>query len=391
MTLVAYSNAGTPTLAEIDETEDEPDKGSAKLRFFNTAASDSGAIDAYLIDQRRLVRRPRRRATAVATAVSDLQATFIDINPSGATPYRLCVTAAGDRTDVRLDADLARRRPRDRHRDPLPHPRRRAAERRRDGAGGRRDPGGQHLGPGAPRGGRRHRHGDGVVRHGDDSTVLGIAVSAPTVGSYQLVPTGTRAFWSHRATATSSLPPNTIAAAPTTPCWCRRADAARRPRRCSPTTTRCSTNTAKPVKMRLVNGANGARPARSIALLTRRHRLHRRHRVRRHRLALRPDRGERLDRDQGRDHRRQHHPLHRPRDLERDAHRLLGLRPGRPAGEPRSGPASFAPTADRKLGGVIPGFHCPVRGSRGVTYNRASSIEPPCGSRPGDPPGSGTC
>ena len=50
MTLVAYSNAGTPALAEIDETEDEPDKGSAKLRFFNTASSDSGAIDAYLID-----------------------------------------------------------------------------------------------------------------------------------------------------------------------------------------------------------------------------------------------------------------------------------------------------------------------------------------------------
>ena len=43
MTLVAYSNAGTPALAAIDEAEDEPDKGTAKLRFFNTASNDSGA------------------------------------------------------------------------------------------------------------------------------------------------------------------------------------------------------------------------------------------------------------------------------------------------------------------------------------------------------------
>jgi hypothetical protein len=82
MTLVAYSNAGTPALAAIDETEEEPDKGFAKLRFFNTAANDSGAIDAYLIAARASC-ATSAAAVAVATAVSDLQASFIDIDPSG--------------------------------------------------------------------------------------------------------------------------------------------------------------------------------------------------------------------------------------------------------------------------------------------------------------------
>ncbi|MEP7303727.1 MAG: DUF4397 domain-containing protein [Caldimonas sp.] len=105
LSLVAYSNAGTPALAAVGEEDDRPDKGTAKLRFFNTASSDSGAIDAYLIastgDCAAL-----STATAVATAISGLQTAFTAINPSATTPYRLCVTAAGDRTDLRLDADL---------------------------------------------------------------------------------------------------------------------------------------------------------------------------------------------------------------------------------------------------------------------------------------------
>ena len=138
-----------------------------------------------------------------------------------------------------------------------------------------------------------------------------------------------------------------------------------------------STNTTRPVKMRLVHGATTANPiALSVGsdfiggVLPR------------HRLALRPDRGERLDRDQGRDHqRRRDSPLHQPRDLERDAHRLLGLRPGHPCRrQARSGPASFAPTADRKPGGVIPGFHCPLEEAAALP-----TIAPPRSNRPADP------
>ena len=88
-----------------------PTRARPKLRFFNTASNDSGAIDAYLVANSASC-ADLSTATAVATAVSDLQASFIDINPSdAATPYRLCVTAADDRTDVRLDTDARRRRP----------------------------------------------------------------------------------------------------------------------------------------------------------------------------------------------------------------------------------------------------------------------------------------
>jgi len=105
--IVAYSNGGTPTLTMIDEEEDEPDGDSAKLRFFHTAATDSGNVDAYLLDAATscssLVGNP---ATPIATGVSGLQTSFTTINPSPAAGYRLCVTAATDKADVRLDTIL---------------------------------------------------------------------------------------------------------------------------------------------------------------------------------------------------------------------------------------------------------------------------------------------
>jgi len=107
LALVAYSNAGTPALAAVDEEEDRPDKGNAKLRFFNTASGDIGSIDAYLIATTSDCSALSTMDIAVASAVSGLQETFTVINPREAPPYRLCVTAAGDRTDIRLDADLA--------------------------------------------------------------------------------------------------------------------------------------------------------------------------------------------------------------------------------------------------------------------------------------------
>ena len=105
LSLVAYTNAGTASLAAIDETEDRPDKGSAKIRFFNTASSDSGAVDAFLIaGGSECTNLP----SAVASGISGLQASFVELTPSIPAPYqfRLCVTAAGDPTDVRLAADI---------------------------------------------------------------------------------------------------------------------------------------------------------------------------------------------------------------------------------------------------------------------------------------------
>ena len=105
--IVAYSNGGTPTLTMIEEEEDDPDKGSAKLRFFHTAATDSGNVDIYLLKVATpcssLVGNP---ATPIATGVSDLQASFTTIDSSPTEGYRLCVTAANDKADLRLDSTL---------------------------------------------------------------------------------------------------------------------------------------------------------------------------------------------------------------------------------------------------------------------------------------------
>ncbi len=105
LSLVAYTNAGTSALAAIDESENRPDKGSAKVRFFNTAPSGSGAVDAYLIASGAPC---TSLPSAVASNVSNLQGSFIELTPPIPAPYqfRLCVTAAGDPTDVRLAADI---------------------------------------------------------------------------------------------------------------------------------------------------------------------------------------------------------------------------------------------------------------------------------------------
>ena len=102
--IVAYSTAGTTTLAIIDEEEDDPDKGSVKLRFFNTAAADAGNVDVYLVDMD--VQCLALAEAPVATGVSGLQSAFTTINPRSAPGYRMCVTAANDKTDLRLDTTL---------------------------------------------------------------------------------------------------------------------------------------------------------------------------------------------------------------------------------------------------------------------------------------------
>ena len=258
MTLVAYSNAGTPALAEIDETEDEPDKGFAKVRFFNTASSDSGPIDAYLIANGAPCDN-LGTATAVATAVADLQATFIDINPSGSTPYRLCVTAAGDKTDVRLDTTLA------------------AGDREVLTVILSRTTGAVLLNGmvvvqegavmQATNASARVRLAVGVgsgtvtasFNQAGDSTVLGNAVSAPTVGSYALVQTGSslEITWSG---GTVTLPANTISGGGDYTLLVANTPAGGAAATLISDDNSVSTNTAKPVKMRLVHGATTADP-----------------------------------------------------------------------------------------------------------------------------------
>lgn len=98
-TLVAYGGVGRLRTVLLRDDEDEPDSGKVKLRLLNGAA-DAGAVDVYLTDPAD----PIDDASPVAAGVAvDALSAYDTIN-SGS--YRLRVTAAGDRDDVRLDVPL---------------------------------------------------------------------------------------------------------------------------------------------------------------------------------------------------------------------------------------------------------------------------------------------
>jgi hypothetical protein len=98
-TVVAYSNGGTLAATVLSDEEGEPGSGKAKLRIFNTASSDP--VDVYLITG-ACSTLDGSLAAPTSAAVSGLQTAYSEL-PSSATAYHLCVTTAGDRSDVRLD------------------------------------------------------------------------------------------------------------------------------------------------------------------------------------------------------------------------------------------------------------------------------------------------
>ncbi len=106
-TIVAYASAGTLTATYLSDEEGSPSSGTAKLRFFNTAATDVTAIDAYLVTT-PCSSLSSSLSAPVAAGVSGLQASYTQVNASsGGTSYHICVTAAGDKTDLRLDIPAA--------------------------------------------------------------------------------------------------------------------------------------------------------------------------------------------------------------------------------------------------------------------------------------------
>jgi len=255
LTLVAYSNAGTAALAAVDEDEDRPDKDSAKLRFFNTASNDSGSIDAYLIASGSTC-SDLSTSTAVATAVSDLQTVFTDINKSGADPYRLCITAAGDRTDVRLDADLTVG---DREVVTVILTRTRGAVLLNGAILVQEGDVSQVTNTFAR---VRLVVGTGSVTASFGTTTLGADVSAPSVGQYVLVKAAT-------AAADLVVTRNGVAVTPSAPIVLEGGKdytllvgaAGGANATLLPDDNARSTNATKPVKIRLVHGASNANPA----------------------------------------------------------------------------------------------------------------------------------
>ncbi|RVT52624.1 DUF4397 domain-containing protein [Rubrivivax albus] len=94
--LVAYSNGSSLATVVIDDNVGAPDSGKTRIRVLN-AAPDAGALDVYLtaadVD---LADAEPAQANAGAGTVSAL------VTADAAT-WRLRVTAAGDRDDLRLD------------------------------------------------------------------------------------------------------------------------------------------------------------------------------------------------------------------------------------------------------------------------------------------------
>jgi hypothetical protein len=95
-TLVAYGAEGALRAALLDDNTTEPASGKARVRVLN-AAPDAGSVDVYLTTaEADLADAEALQAGAVAGAVG----AFSNVD---AATWRLRVTAAGDRNDLRLD------------------------------------------------------------------------------------------------------------------------------------------------------------------------------------------------------------------------------------------------------------------------------------------------
>jgi Domain of unknown function (DUF4397) len=95
-TLLAYGAEGALKRVVLDDNQADPDSGKALLRVVN-AATDAGALDLYLTgDDEPLASSVPLQAGAVAGVVNP----WLTLGSGG---WRLRVTAAGNKADLRLD------------------------------------------------------------------------------------------------------------------------------------------------------------------------------------------------------------------------------------------------------------------------------------------------
>lgn len=101
-TEVAYFNAGALQTTMLTEDEDSPDSGYAKLRIFNAATTESSAVDVYVTTN--ACTALTSADAAIATDVTGLEDGFTEISASSSgTSWHVCVTGYQDQTDLRLD------------------------------------------------------------------------------------------------------------------------------------------------------------------------------------------------------------------------------------------------------------------------------------------------
>jgi len=254
-TLVAYNSGGTMAATFLDDEESDPARTKAKFRVFNTATATADQVDVYLVTA-ACNTLDTSAAAPTAAGVSGLQSAYTEL-ASSATVYHLCVTSTGDKSDVRLEIPsfvlsekrivtviLAR------------------------GAGGylmnaivleQQGAGTQALNASA-----RARVATSVSPGDVSVTVNGATIAtglpAPNVGPYVLVPAGPVTVTVNGAGVTPVAP---LAAAPGADVTVL----------LTGTTTTLladdntpSSSTARPVKLRLVNGLNGTSSTATLAL-----------------------------------------------------------------------------------------------------------------------------
>jgi hypothetical protein len=96
LTVLAYGPAGALRALQLDDNRGDPDEGRAVLRVVN-AAADAGSLDVYLTGE------SDELAAAVALQAGAAYGAAGDWQSVASGTWRLRVTAAGSKTDVRLD------------------------------------------------------------------------------------------------------------------------------------------------------------------------------------------------------------------------------------------------------------------------------------------------
>ena len=261
-TLVAYTSGGALTAEYLSDEEIAPSSGTAKLRVFNTAAADAGNVDLYLVNT-PCADLQTSTSAAVATAVSGLQSAYTEVSAAtGGTSYHLCVTATGDKSALRLDVSALS-----------------LANQQVATLIITRSSGGVLLNgllltqqgaliPALNSSARvrvaANASASGTVTASVGGTSLGLNYTSPAVGNYKLVPAGALALSltvSGSTTAVSSLSAAAgndytllVTGAAAAPVATLIADS-----------NMPSTSTARPVKLRLVNGLNGTTASATLA------------------------------------------------------------------------------------------------------------------------------
>ena len=127
-TVVAYTSGGTTAATVLSDEEGDPGSGKAKLRVFNTAAADAGNVDVYLISA-ACSTLATSAAAPVASNVSGLQDAYTEVASGGDGLPRLRDRRATRPTCGSSIPSLVSQRKADRHAHPRARRRRRAAER----------------------------------------------------------------------------------------------------------------------------------------------------------------------------------------------------------------------------------------------------------------------